>query len=196
MREQSRRARSNASLTFRMESGTILFCYGGAGGSAAAKGVVTMPSISVIVPVYQAEAYVQDCVESVRAQTFADWELLLVDDGSKDASPALCDQLAAADGRIRVFHKPNGGVSSARNLGLREAAGAYAAFWMWMTGWSRRLWKRSGACGRPRERILRAVPTKKSAAGVDRVRNCCCPAASMASVRSGSGSCIRCWETG
>lgn len=87
-----------------------------------------MPSISVIVPVYQAEAYVQDCVESVRAQTFADWELLLVDDGSKDASPALCDQLAAADGRIRVFHKPNGGVSSARNLGLREAAGAYAAF--------------------------------------------------------------------
>lgn len=87
-----------------------------------------MPSISVIVPVYQAEAYVQDCVESVRAQTFADWELLLVDDGSKDVSPALCDQLAAADGRIRVFHKPNGGVSSARNLGLREAAGAYAAF--------------------------------------------------------------------
>lgn len=155
-----------------------------------------MPSISVIVPVYQAEAYVQDCVESVRAQTFADWELLLVDDGSKDASPALCDQLAAADGRIRVFHKPNGGVSSARNLGLREAAGAYAAFLdvddrlepqALETLWCLR--ETSGA-------DTAAVPTKICCRGVDRVRNCCCPAASMASVRSGSGSCIRCWETG
>lgn len=87
-----------------------------------------MPGISVIVPLYQAERYVEPCVESVRQQTFSDWELLLIDDGSRDATPGLCDRLAAQDERIRVFHKPNGGVSSARNLGLREAAGTYIAF--------------------------------------------------------------------
>lgn len=87
-----------------------------------------MPCISVIVPVYQAEALIKDCVESVIRQTFQDWELLLIDDGSKDASPALCDGFAASDDRIRVFHKPNGGVSSARNLGLQEARGEYIAF--------------------------------------------------------------------
>ncbi len=87
-----------------------------------------MPGISVIVPIYQAERYLDGCVESVLSQTFSDWELLLIDDGCTDASPAICDRYAAADRRIRVFHKPNGGVSSARNLGLREAAGAYIAF--------------------------------------------------------------------
>lgn len=86
-----------------------------------------MPGISVIVPLYQAERFVEQCVESVRRQTYSDWELLLIDDGSTDATPALCDRLAE-DPRIRVFHKPNGGVSSARNLGLREAAGEYIAF--------------------------------------------------------------------
>ena len=70
-----------------------------------------MPAISVIVPVYQAEALLPQCVESVLAQTFSDWELLLIDDGSRDGSPALCDGYAAKDPRIRVFHKPNGGVS-------------------------------------------------------------------------------------
>ena len=88
-----------------------------------------MPSISVIVPVYQAEQYLKKCVESVTKQTFSDWELLLVDDGCTDGSPALCDQCAAEDDRIRVFHrKKNAGVSEARNLGIREAKGEYIAF--------------------------------------------------------------------
>ncbi|KAF5063787.1 Glycosyl transferase family 2 [anaerobic digester metagenome] len=88
-----------------------------------------MPGISVIVPVYQAKKYVEKCVESVKNQTFSDWELLLVDDGCTDGSSLLCDQCAAGDGRIRVFHKKkNGGVSAARNLALEEAKGDYIAF--------------------------------------------------------------------
>lgn len=87
-----------------------------------------MPRISVIVPVYQAEKLLPACVDSVKQQTFQDWELLLIDDGSRDASPAICDRYAAADNRIRVFHKENGGVSEARNLGLRNAVGEYIAF--------------------------------------------------------------------
>ena len=88
-----------------------------------------MPSISVIVPVYQAEAFLQSCVDSVTAQTFPDWELLLVDDGCTDGSPALCDACAAKDSRIRVIHKErNAGVSEARNTGLREARGEHIAF--------------------------------------------------------------------
>ena len=88
-----------------------------------------MPSISVIVPVYQAEKYLPKCVESVMKQTFSDWELLLVDDGCTDQSPVICDRYAREDSRIRVFHKKkNGGVSAARNLGLAEAKGEYIAF--------------------------------------------------------------------
>ena len=88
-----------------------------------------MPSISVIVPVYQAEKHLKTCVESVVGQTFSDWELLLIDDGCTDASPAICDEYAAADDRIRALHQPrNAGVSEARNLGLREAAGGCIAF--------------------------------------------------------------------
>ena len=88
-----------------------------------------MPSISVIVPVYQAENFIRDCVESVRQQTFSDWELLLVDDGCTDGSPAICDELARADDRIRVFHKEkNGGVSETRNVGLDHARGTCIAF--------------------------------------------------------------------
>ncbi len=87
-----------------------------------------MPGISVIVPVYNAERYLKKCVESVRNQTFQDWELLLVDDGSKDGSRELCDECAASDDRVRVLRKKNGGVSSARNMGLREAKGEYIAF--------------------------------------------------------------------
>ena len=88
-----------------------------------------MPSISVIVPVYQAEKFLRDCVESVRQQTFSDWELLLVDDGCTDGSPAICDELARTDDRIRVFHKErNSGVSETRNLGLDHARGRSIAF--------------------------------------------------------------------
>ena len=88
-----------------------------------------MPSISVIVPVYQAEAFLAACADSVLAQTFSDWELLLIDDGCTDGSPALCDALSARDSRIRVIHKErNAGVSEARNTGLREARGVSIAF--------------------------------------------------------------------
>lgn len=88
-----------------------------------------MPGISVIVPVYQAENFLPACARSVADQTFSDWELLLVDDGCTDGSPALCDALAAGDSRIRALHQPrNAGVSEARNRGLREARGEYVAF--------------------------------------------------------------------
>ena len=87
-----------------------------------------MPKISVIVPVYNAEKNIQRCAESVLAQDMEDLELILVDDGSRDGSPALLDSLAAADRRVRVIHKPNGGVSSARNRGLAEARGEYVQF--------------------------------------------------------------------
>lgn len=84
-----------------------------------------VPKISVIVPVYKAEAYLHRCVDSIIAQTFTDWELLLVDDGSPDRSGDICDEYASKDARIRVFHKENGGVSSARQKGLDEAIGEY-----------------------------------------------------------------------
>ncbi|MCI9588132.1 MAG: glycosyltransferase [Oscillospiraceae bacterium] len=87
-----------------------------------------MPTISVIVPVYKAEAFLRKCTDSILRQSFQDLELLLIDDGSPDRSGALCDAIAGEDSRVRVFHKPNGGVSSARNLGLGEAQGTYIAF--------------------------------------------------------------------
>jgi len=88
-----------------------------------------MPSISVIVPVYQAKKFLHRCLDSMTRQTFSDWELILVDDGSTDGSGALCDQFAAKDSRARVFHrKKNQGVSEARNLGLSEAKGECIAF--------------------------------------------------------------------
>lgn len=87
-----------------------------------------MPEISVVVPVYKAEAFLKKCADSILTQTFPDLELLLVEDGSPDGSGALCDEIAASDARVRVFHKPNGGVSSARNLGMAEAQGTYIAF--------------------------------------------------------------------
>lgn len=86
------------------------------------------PKISVIVPVYNAEKWLRRCVDSILAQTYTDFELLLIDDGSKDGSGAICDEYAALDARVRVFHKPNGGVSSARNLGLDNAKGEWITF--------------------------------------------------------------------
>lgn len=87
-----------------------------------------MPFVTIIVPVYQAEKYIVECVESILNQTFANWELLLIDDGSKDTSGYICDQYANSDSRIRVFHQPNAGVSAARNKGLQEAQGEYILF--------------------------------------------------------------------
>ncbi len=86
------------------------------------------PVISVIVPVYNVEKYLEKCVQSVLAQTFKEIEILLIDDGSKDASGRLCDQYALKDGRIRVIHKENGGLSDARNRGIMEARGDYLSF--------------------------------------------------------------------
>lgn len=83
------------------------------------------PQISVIVPVYKAEAYLRRCVDSLLAQTFQDYEILLIDDGSPDDSGAICDAYARQDGRVRVFHKENGGVSSARQYGMDNASGEY-----------------------------------------------------------------------
>lgn len=81
------------------------------------------PVVSIIVPVYNAEKFLNRCIDSVLAQSFTDWELLLIDDGSKDASGKICDEYVTKDSRIRVFHKKNGGVSSARNLGLDHVRG-------------------------------------------------------------------------
>lgn len=84
--------------------------------------------ISIIVPVYNTEKYLRCCIESILAQKFPDFELLLIDDGSTDGSAAICDSYAAKDNRVRVFHKANGGVSSARNMGLDNAEGKWVVF--------------------------------------------------------------------
>lgn len=84
--------------------------------------------ISVIVPVYNAEKTLAVCVESIQSQTISGLEILLIDDGSKDSSLSICHRLAERDKRIRVFHKENGGQSSARNMGLDNATGDYIAF--------------------------------------------------------------------
>ena len=86
------------------------------------------PEISIIVPVYRVERYLNACINSILAQTFADFELILVDDGSPDSCPALCDMAAEKDPRVRVIHKQNGGVSTARNAGLDVACGNWVAF--------------------------------------------------------------------
>lgn len=89
---------------------------------------MTEELISVIIPVYNIIDCLERCVHSVCTQTYRQLEILLVDDGSTDGTGRLCDELARKDGRIRVFHKENGGSSSARNLGIREARGAYLGF--------------------------------------------------------------------
>lgn len=89
---------------------------------------VSTPLISVIVPVYNAEKTLRQCVNSILSQEIRHYELLLIDDGSKDGSPQICDEYAAMDGRVKVFHKQNGGVSAARNLGLDNAQGKWITF--------------------------------------------------------------------
>ena len=86
------------------------------------------PLISIIVPVYNAEPYLDNCLDSIAAQTWGNLEVWLVDDGSTDASPALCDARAAADSRFHVLHQANAGVSAARNAALERATGQYLQF--------------------------------------------------------------------
>lgn len=81
--------------------------------------------ISVIVPIYKVEAYLRECVDSILAQTYTDIEVILVDDGSPDACPQICDEYAANDNRVKVIHKENGGLSDARNVGMQAATGDY-----------------------------------------------------------------------
>jgi len=87
-----------------------------------------MPKFSVIVPIYNVEDFLPECIESVLAQTYTDFELILVDDGSPDRCGDICDDYAAKDSRIRVIHKKNGGLSDARNAGLDQAEGDYIYF--------------------------------------------------------------------
>ena len=84
--------------------------------------------ISVIVPVYNVERYLEQCVDSIRMQNYEDLEIILVDDGSKDRSGEICDRYAEGDPRIRVIHQENGGLSAARNTGIRSCTGDYVAF--------------------------------------------------------------------
>ena len=88
----------------------------------------SQPKISVIVPVYETEGLLDRCVESIVGQTYKNLEIILVDDGSPDNCPAMCDEWAEKDSRIRVIHKENGGVSSARNAALDIATGDYIGF--------------------------------------------------------------------
>lgn len=87
-----------------------------------------MAEISIIVPVYQVEKYIRQCIDSILSQTFTDFELILVDDGSKDHSGEICDEYAVKDNRVKVIHKQNGGLSDARNKGLDNAVGNYFMF--------------------------------------------------------------------
>lgn len=85
-------------------------------------------AISVIVPVYRVEKFLPQCIESVLNQTFTDFELILVDDGSPDRCPAICDEAAERDARVRVIHQANAGLSAARNAGIEAAHGAWLSF--------------------------------------------------------------------
>ena len=84
--------------------------------------------VSIIVPIYNVALYLERCLVSLTGQTYKNIEILLVDDGSTDASGALCDLWQSKDHRIQVFHKPNGGLSDARNYGLERASGDYVCF--------------------------------------------------------------------
>ena len=87
-----------------------------------------MPKLSIVIPVYNAEEYLKQCIDSVLGQTFSDFELILVDDGSTDGSGAICDACAGKDDRIRVIHRENGGVTRARKAGMRIATGSWISF--------------------------------------------------------------------
>lgn len=86
------------------------------------------PPVSIIVPVYNVEQYLMECIKSILQQTYSNFELILIDDGSTDKSGSICDNLQSKDNRIRVIHKSNGGLSSARNVGIEVAYGNYYVF--------------------------------------------------------------------
>jgi glycosyltransferase involved in cell wall biosynthesis len=87
-----------------------------------------IPKLSIIVPVYNVEQYLHKCIESILAQTFSDYELILVNDGSKDKSGEICDEYLKKDSRVKVIHKKNNGLASARNTGIIQARGTYVGF--------------------------------------------------------------------
>lgn len=86
------------------------------------------PKVSIVIPVYNGEKYIDDCMKCMKNQTYQQIEIILVDDGSSDRSGAICDEYAKTDARIRVLHQKNGGLSSARNLGVQNATGKYVLF--------------------------------------------------------------------
>lgn len=86
------------------------------------------PELSIIVPIYKVEKYLDECIQSILGQTFTDLELILVDDGSPDACPQMCDAAAEQDSRVRVIHQKNGGLSAARNTGIEAARGNWLGF--------------------------------------------------------------------
>lgn len=87
-----------------------------------------MPKVSVIVPAYNVEKYLRKSMNCILNQTFSDFEVILIDDGSNDSTPAICDELSRSDSRVKCFHKSNGGVSAARNYGLDRITGKYMTF--------------------------------------------------------------------
>ena len=87
-----------------------------------------MEKVTVVVPVYNAEKYLTECLESIQRQTYSNIEIILVDDGSKDSSPALCDAFQKKDNRIKVVHKMNEGAGKSRNKGIEMATGDYILF--------------------------------------------------------------------
>ena len=86
------------------------------------------PTISIIIPVYNVERFLHTCLDSILAQSFTDWEAILVDDGGKDRSGVICDEYCKKDERFRVFHRENHGVSASRNFGIKQARGMYLCF--------------------------------------------------------------------
>ena len=87
-----------------------------------------MIKFSIIVPVYNVEQYLKDCIESILKQSFENYEILLIDDGSTDRSGLICDEYVSSDSKITAFHKENGGLSDARNYGIKRAQGEYLVF--------------------------------------------------------------------
>ena len=84
--------------------------------------------ISVIIPVYNVEKHLEKCIKSILAQSYSEIEVILVDNGSKDRSGSICDKFASEDSRVKVVHKPNGGVATARNRGIEEKKGEFFCF--------------------------------------------------------------------